>query len=404
MDQEPTPMTDAVALIVAGGRGERLGGTVPKQYQPLAGVAMLRRAITPFLNHPRITAVRVVFRADDREHYDRAVAGLDMEPPVAGGASRQESARLGLESLAQHPPAAVLIHDAARPFCPPDLIDRTLAALALAPAAVPAVPVHDTLKRVDRDQPGRIADTVDRTGLYRVQTPQAFRYDLILAAHRRLAGEACTDDAQVAERAGLAVALVPGDEDNVKVTTPDDYRRAERRLLAETETRTGFGFDVHRFGPGDHVMLGGIAIPHDAGLIGHSDADVALHAATDAILGAIAAGDIGSHFPPSDPRWQGAPSAGFLRHAAEMVAQAGGRIVHLDLTVICERPKIGPHRAAMAARIADILGLVPRRISIKATTTERLGFTGRGEGIAVQAAATVSMPAEPAEPWRNAAG
>ncbi|TVR99220.1 MAG: bifunctional 2-C-methyl-D-erythritol 4-phosphate cytidylyltransferase/2-C-methyl-D-erythritol 2,4-cyclodiphosphate synthase [Rhodospirillales bacterium] len=397
-------MTDAVALIVAGGRGERLGGTVPKQYQPLAGVAMLRRAITPFLNHPRITAVRVVFRADDREHYDRAVAGLDMEPPVAGGASRQESARLGLESLAQHPPAAVLIHDAARPFCPPDLIDRTLAALALAPAAVPAVPVHDTLKRVDRDQPGRIADTVDRTGLYRVQTPQAFRYDLILAAHRRLAGEACTDDAQVAERAGLAVALVPGDEDNVKVTTPDDYRRAERRLLAETETRTGFGFDVHRFGPGDHVMLGGIAIPHDAGLIGHSDADVALHAATDAILGAIAAGDIGSHFPPSDPRWQGAPSAGFLRHAAEMVAQAGGRIVHLDLTVICERPKIGPHRAAMAARIADILGLVPRRISIKATTTERLGFTGRGEGIAVQAAATVSMPAEPAEPWRNAAG
>ncbi|TVR83607.1 MAG: bifunctional 2-C-methyl-D-erythritol 4-phosphate cytidylyltransferase/2-C-methyl-D-erythritol 2,4-cyclodiphosphate synthase [Rhodospirillales bacterium] len=389
-------MTGVVALIVAGGRGERFGSGVPKQYQLLSGVPMLRRAVEPFVRHPGVDRVRVVYRAADHDLYASAMAGLDLDPPVAGGDSRQESARLGLESLAPDPPGSVLIHDAARPCCPSDLIDRALEALKTAPAAVPAVPVQDTLKREAPDRPGVVAATVDRAGLYRAQTPQAFRFEAILAAHRQFAGEACTDDAAVAERAGLAVVLVPGDEANIKITTPADIRQAERgAAVAATETRTGIGFDVHRFGPGNHVMLGGIAIPHIAGLIGHSDADVALHAATDAILGAMAAGDIGSHFPPSDPRWRGAPSAHFLRHAAGLVARAGGEILHLDITIICERPKIGPYRPAMTVCIADILGLDPRRVSVKATTTERLGFTGRSEGIAAQAAATVRLPALP---------
>jgi len=387
-------MADCVALVVAAGRGQRFGGTLPKQYQPLGGKPLLRRALDAFADHPRIDAVRAVIHEDDRDLYDAAVAGLDLLDPVPGGASRQDSARAGLESLEGVAPRLVLIHDAARPFVAIDVVSRVVDALDTVPGAIPAVAVHDTLKRGSGAEAPLIAATVDRRDLWRAQTPQGFRYPDILAAHRQFAGNELADDAAVAEHAGLDVALVPGDEDNVKVTTAEDFRRADRFLAGTLLTRVGTGFDVHRFGPGDHVMLGGVAIPHDAGLEGHSDADVALHALTDAILGAVAAGDIGSHFPPSDPQWRGAPSATFLAHAAEIVAEAGGRIVGVDLTIICERPRIGPHRAAMAECIATLLGVPTGRVSVKGTTTERLGFTGRGEGIAAQAVATVQMPSE----------
>jgi 2-C-methyl-D-erythritol 4-phosphate cytidylyltransferase/2-C-methyl-D-erythritol 2,4-cyclodiphosphate synthase len=298
--------------------------------------------------------------------------------------------RLGLESLAGLAPARVLIHDAARPFLAPAVIDRVVAALAEAPGAIPVLPLSDTVKRgVD----GRVVETLDRAQLWRAQTPQGFRYAEILAAHRAAAGSELPDDAAVAERAGIEVRLVAGDAANVKVTTSEDLARAERDLrLGEADIRTGQGFDVHAFGPGDHVWLCGVQVPHERGLVGHSDADVALHALTDAVLGAIGAGDIGMHFPPSDPQWRGAPSERFLRHAASLVAEAGGSIAHVDVTIIGERPKVGPHRAAMVERIAGILALDPRRVSVKATTTERLGFTGRGEGIAAQAVATVRLP------------
>jgi 2-C-methyl-D-erythritol 4-phosphate cytidylyltransferase/2-C-methyl-D-erythritol 2,4-cyclodiphosphate synthase len=279
----------------------------------------------------------------------------------------------------------VLIHDAARPLVDHGVISRVLAALETSPGAVPALAVADTLKRGD-DQ--FVETTVDRQGLWRAQTPQGFRYQEILDAHRQAGGEELTDDAAVAERAGLAVAIVEGSEDNVKVTRPGDMIRAER-LLGAGEARTGLGFDVHRFGPGDHVMLCGVAVPHEFGLEGHSDADVGLHAVTDALLGAIGEGDIGTHFPPSDPQWKGTESDVFVRHAGELIAAKGGRISNIDVTLVCEQPKIGPHRAAMIKRMADILTISEHRISIKATTTERLGFTGRGEGIAAQAVATV---------------
>jgi len=385
-------MADCVALVVAAGRGQRFGGTLPKQYQNLGGKPLLRRALDAFADHPRVDAIRAVIHRDDRDLYDAAVSGLDLLDPVPGGASRQDSARAGLESLEEIAPRLVLIHDAARPFVEPGLVSRVVDALDTTPAAIPAVAVHDTLKRGDGAVAPRITATVDRRDLWRAQTPQGFRYPDILAAHRRFAGNDLTDDAAVAEHAGLGVALVDGDEDNVKVTTPEDFRRANRFFAGTMITRVGTGFDVHRFGPGDHIMLGGVAIPHDASLEGHSDADVALHALTDAILGAVAAGDIGSHFPPSDPQWRGAPSATFLAHAADMVAEARGRIVGVDVTIICERPRIGPHRTAMTECIATLLGVPADRVSIKGTTTERLGFTGRGEGIAAQAIATVQMP------------
>ncbi len=392
-----TPLGDArmstLALIVAGGHGSRFGTALPKQYQRLGGVALIRHTLTAFLSHPQVDAVRVVIAADAVDVYRAATAGLPLLPPAFGGHSRQQSVLNGLESVADAPPRSVLIHDAARPFVSADVICRVLDGLANWPGAIPAVPVQDTLKRATPgDEPPRIAATVERSGLWRAQTPQGFRFAEILAAHRALAGTDCTDDAQVAERHGLAVALVPGDEDNLKVTTRDDLDRAARILAAKAETRTGFGFDVHRFGPGDHVMLAGVAVPHDAGLLGHSDADVALHALTDAVLGAIADGDIGQHFPPSDPQWKGQASDVFLRDAAARVRAAGGDIVNVDVTIVAERPRIGPHRAAMTARVADILGITPGRVGIKATTTEALGFTGRGEGIAAQAVATVCVP------------
>jgi len=376
------------ALIVAAGRGHRLGGAMPKQYLPLAGRAVLRHSLETFARHPAVGAVRVVIHRDDLDLYGAAADGLGLLPPVEGGATRQESVRLGLESLRELNPARVLIHDAARPFADAALIQRMIGALDGSPGAIPALPVADTIKR---GSAGMIVETVDRQALWRAQTPQAFRYGEILAAHQAAAGRELTDDAAVAEAAGLAVALVPGAEENFKVTTEADLSRAERILAPAADIRCGNGFDVHRFAPGNQVMICGIALSHDHGLEGHSDADVGLHALTDAILGAIGAGDIGQHFPPGDPRWRGADSSRFLAQAAALVAERGGRLLSLDVTIICERPKIGPHRAAMIARIAEILGLDPSRVSVKATTTEGLGFTGRREGIAAQATATVAL-------------
>lgn len=383
-------MSGCVALVLAGGSGSRFGGPTPKQYLDLAGRPILAHTLAAFAAHPGVDAVRAVIRAEDRAAYDRATSGLDLLDPVIGGAERQESARLGLESLAAMAPDRVLIHDAARPFVDAGTISRTIAALDDMPAAVPALPLADTLKRSDDGR--MVAATVDRGRLWRVQTPQGFRYAEILAAHRAAAGRVLTDDAAVAEEADLAVALVTGSDDNFKITTEDDLARARRLVTGAAETRIGQGFDVHGFVAGDHVMLCGVRIPHERALFGHSDADAGLHAATDAILGAIGAGDIGVHFPPSDPRWKGAPSDRFLAHAAGLVAALGGEIVNLDITLICEAPRIGPHRAAMVARVAEIIGLAPARISVKATTTEGLGFAGRGEGIAAQAVASVRMP------------
>jgi len=305
-----------------------------------------------------------------------------------GGAERQDSVRLGLESLVDRAPDRVLIHDAVRPFVDRDMIDRVLNALDTSPAALPAIPVNDTLKRCDD---GLVRATIPRAGLWQAQTPQGFRFDDILAAHRKLATQTFTDDSAIAEAAGLAVAVVGGADDNFKITTADDLRRAELRFSTD-EVRTATGFDVHGFDvAGDHIMLCGVAVPFKRSLKGHSDADVALHALADALLGTIAAGDIGVHFPPSDPAWRGAASDTFLRHAGALVAAKGGRIVNLDLTIICEEPKIGPYREAMTARIAEILGIGPDRVSVKGTTTERLGFLGRGEGIAAQAIASIRL-------------
>jgi len=384
-------VSKTAALIVAAGRGQRFGGALPKQYATLAGVPLLRHTLCAFAAHPAVATVRAVIHPDDRPLYEAAAAGLDLAEPVAGGASRQDSVLRGLESLAGDPPARVLVHDGARPFVSAAVIDRVLSALDDSPGAIAALPVVDTLKR---GAAGRVAGTQDRAGLWGAQTPQGFRYADILAAHRQAAGEELTDDAAVAERAGLAVALVEGSRENMKVTSQEDLAVAERWLRgAQAETRVGQGFDVHAFGPGDHVTLCGVRVAHDAGLVGHSDADVGLHALTDAILGALGAGDIGSHFPPSDPQWKGADSGKFLQHARDLVAAEGGRLLHLDVTLICERPKIGPHRDAMVARIAALLDLPAARVSVKATTTEKLGFTGRGEGIAAQAVATIELPA-----------
>ena len=383
-------MDGVCALIVAAGRGTRFGGALPKQYLPLGGQSVLRHAVEAFARHPKVAVVQVVIRDEDRAVFDEAMTGLAILPPVPGGAERQDSVRLGLEALTPHAPARVLIHDGARPFPDAALIDRVVAALDGAPAAIPALPLGDTIKRVED---GVIVATVDRSRLWRAQTPQGFHFPPILAAHRAMAGRILTDDAAVAEAAGIAPVIVAGTEDNLKVTTAHDLAAAERLLMARrADVRVGHGFDVHGFGPGDHVTICGVEIPYGASLVGHSDADVGLHALTDALLGAIGAGDIGLHFPPSDPRWKGAASEQFLRHAALLVREQGGEIAAVDVTVICEAPKIGPHRAAMVERVAAILGLAPARVSVKATTTDRLGFAGRGEGIAAQAVATVRLP------------
>ena len=388
MNLEPKAPSTLV-LIVAAGRGRRFGGALPKQYAPLGGVTVLRHTLQAFLSHPRVQGVRVVIHPDDVDLYRAASTGLDLLEPVFGGATRQDSVRLGLESLQDAGIQNVLIHDAARPFVTAALIDGVIEALSQHAAALPAVAVADTLKRgVD----GIIAETVARAGLWRAQTPQGFHFSEILAAHQRFKGEELTDDAQLFERDGRTVALTQGSENNFKITTEEDLMRAERLLGTVYESRTGSGFDAHRFEAGDHVTLCGVKIPFNQGLKGHSDADVALHALTDALLGAIGAGDIGRHFPPSDAQWKGAASDRFLAHAAKLVRERNGVIVNVDLTVICEAPKLSPHNQAMVARVAEILAINADRVSIKGTTTEGMGYTGREEGIAAQAVATVRLP------------
>lgn len=387
------------AIIVAAGRGVRAGAGGPKQYRPLAGDAVLARTARAFLDHPGINGVRVIIHADDHDLYAEAMGPLLAHPkllaPATGGRERQDSVRLGLESFADKTPAIVLIHDAARPFIDAATIARVIAAAAAHGGAIAALPVFDTLKKSDGASLPAILDTVPRDHLWRAQTPQGFGYAAILAAHRSAAGEALTDDAAVAERAGMTVSLVPGSPDNMKITQAEDFGMAEillGRKATMREYRSGHGFDVHQFEDGDAVILCGVKIPHGKKLKGHSDADAGMHALTDAILGAIGEGDIGDHFPPSDPKWKGAPSRLFLEKARDLVADKGGAITHCDVTLICEAPKIGPHRARMRAALADILGVAIDRISVKATTTEELGFTGRREGIAAMATATVSLP------------
>lgn len=378
-----------VALVVAAGRGERFGGTLPKQYADLGGRSVLRRAVEAFIRHPRVDAVRVVIAAEDASLYAEATADLPLMAPVVGASSRQETVRRGLESLVGDGPELVLIHDAARPLVSVAVIDRVIDALAQHPAALPVLPVVDTLKRV---ADGLVVGEADRAGLARAQTPQGFRFPEILAAHRAAAATTGhTDDTMIAAAAGLAVAWVEGEERNMKVTLPADIAVAERFLSPAVRWRTGLGFDVHAFAPDRPLFLCGFRVPHELGLAGHSDADVALHAVTDAIMGAIGAGDIGSHFPPSDPQWRDVDSALFLRHAVRLLAERGGRLENVDLVIICEHPKIGPHRAAMTARLAEILGAALDQVSVKATTSERLGFTGRGEGIAAQAVVSVAL-------------
>jgi 2-C-methyl-D-erythritol 4-phosphate cytidylyltransferase/2-C-methyl-D-erythritol 2,4-cyclodiphosphate synthase len=382
------------ALIVAAGRGTRAAGPVPKQYVRIGGEPILARTLGMFLTHAHIDIVQVAIAAEDAPLYSEAVASFGdarLLPPIVGGATRQDSVHNGLLALAGHAPDRVLIHDAARPAVTADIIDRVLAALNDLPGAIAALPVADTLKQAGPD--GRIAGTVDRAGLWQAQTPQGFRFADILDAHERAAAagrDDLTDDAAVAEWAGLHVALVLGSPANAKLTTAEDIAMAERAVRVPN-IRTGQGFDVHRLVPGDHVWLCGIRVAHTHALQGHSDADVALHALTDALLGAIGAGDIGHHFPDTDPRWKGADSAIFLREALRLVGARGGTIGNVDVTLLCEAPKIAPHREAMRRRIADLLNLEVDRVSVKATTTEGLGFTGRREGVAALATATVTI-------------
>jgi 2-C-methyl-D-erythritol 4-phosphate cytidylyltransferase/2-C-methyl-D-erythritol 2,4-cyclodiphosphate synthase len=387
-------MPGVAAVVVAAGRGERAGGDKPKQFRRIGDEIMLRRTLVTLVEAPEIGLVQPVIRPEDRTLYEAATAIIALPAPAFGGATRQASVRAGLEALAAQRPEIVLVHDAARPFATRALIARAIAAARASGAAVPALPVTDTVKTIDAD--GFVEATLDRKRLRTIQTPQGFAFAPLLEAHRKAAAagrDDFTDDAALAEWAGMKVAVFEGDPGNIKITNPQDFARAEAMQLASlSDVRTGTGIDVHAFGPGDHVMLGGLKIPHSQALTGHSDADVVLHALTDAILGALADGDIGSHFPPSDPKWKGAASDRFLAFAAERVAARGGRIAHLDVTLVCEAPKIGPHRDAMRAKIAEVAGVALERVAVKATTSERLGFTGRGEGIACYATATVRLP------------
>lgn len=373
------------AIIVAAGRGLRAGGGIPKQYRVIGGCPVLARTLDVFLDHPSIGPVIAVIGADDATEFQLLSEGLNGPvETITGGATRTASVRAGLQALEKHRPDAVLIHDAARPFVTADLIDRLAAALEQHVAVIPVIAGVDAMIRRDTD--GRIIEAVDRDLVAGAQTPQAFRYGELMRAYSELGETALPDDAAVALRAGLAVQTIAGDSGNFKLTTPDDFARAEAMLHTDSSiTVTGQGFDVHRLETADFMMLCGIEIRDGLGLVGHSDADVGLHALTDAILGAAGKGDIGQHFSPSDARWKGAASHQFVSHALELLQQSGGTILHADLTIIGEKPKVGPHREAMRARVAQLLGLDIKRVNIKATTTERLGFTGRGEGLAAQA-------------------
>lgn len=388
-------------IIVAAGKGLRArdgrASPLPKQYQPLQGKPILRWSIETFLAHPHVTHVVVVIAPNSQDLYDTAIAGLNAKkllPPVIGGASRQGSVQNGLIALASYTPDRVLIHDAARPLVTINTISNVIEKLAESSGAIAAMPVNDTLKLSSQDI-DFITKTAPRDNLWRAQTPQGFHYSVITDLHTKYAHLDLTDDASLLEEAGLSVALVPGNPENFKITQAQDFAMAEKLSLPpQQEYRTGHGFDVHAFEAGDHVVLCGITIPHGQKLKGHSDADVAIHALSDALYGALSAGDIGDHFPPSDPQWRGARSEVFLRHAVDLVAQRGGKIIHCDLTLICEQPKISPHRAAMSENLAQIMMVDPARISVKATTTERLGFTGREEGISTMATATIALPQE----------
>lgn len=387
-------------LVVAAGRGSRAGSGMPKQYRPLAGKPLLAHTLEALLRAAPGAAVLPVIHKDDLDLFHACAACVETQgrllPPVHGGDTRQDSVRLGLEALSvqSETPEFVLIHDAARLFVSKTLVEKAIITAAVHGAAIPGFSLSDTVKELDDE--GFVTATPARARLRAVQTPQAFRFDLILSAHRAAAAAGAldlTDDAAAAEWAGHRVHVFAGEESNMKVTTSEDIRAAEARLLRDlTDVRTGQGYDVHAFGPGDHVWLGGLKIAHDHGLVGHSDADVLLHAITDAILGALAEGDIGSHFPPSDPQWRGAASRIFLTAAAAKVRARGGIIAHVDATLVCERPKLGPHRDAIRAGIASILDIEPGRVAVKATTSERLGFTGREEGIASLAIATIRLP------------
>jgi 2-C-methyl-D-erythritol 4-phosphate cytidylyltransferase/2-C-methyl-D-erythritol 2,4-cyclodiphosphate synthase len=389
-------MAQVAAVIVAAGKGVRAGGDLPKQFRRIGGETLFRRSLVSFVGTPDVNLVQPVIRSEDIDLVRAETAGMNILPPVFGGATRQASVRAGLEALLPRKPDIVLVHDAARPFASADLIARAIKAAEATGAAIPALPVTDTVKRVDNA--GTIEATLDRGSLRLVQTPQAFSFAALVEAHRRAAAqgrEDFTDDAALAEWAGMKVTVFPGDPGNIKLTTPEDFSRAEAiQSAALGDVRTATGLDVHAFGRGDHVTLGGIRIPHGQSLSGHSDADVALHALTDAILGTLAEGDIGAHFPPSDPQWRGASSDRFLVFAVERVRARGGRIAHLDLTIVCEAPRIGEHRDRMRANIAKLAGIDIERVAVKATTSEKLGFTGRGEGIVAYATATVRLPWE----------
>jgi 2-C-methyl-D-erythritol 4-phosphate cytidylyltransferase / 2-C-methyl-D-erythritol 2,4-cyclodiphosphate synthase len=389
-------MVQVAAVVVAAGQGVRAGGDLPKQLRRIAGETLLRRALSRFVEVPGVNFIQPVIRLEDADLVRAETAGLNVLSPVFGGATRQASVHAGLEALLLHKPDIVLVHDAARPFASADLIARAIVAAEKTGAAIPGLPVTDTIKRVDNS--GTVQTTVDRALLRLVQTPQAFAFPALLAAHRQAAEqgrEDFTDDAALAEWAGMKVSVFPGESGNIKFTTPEDFVRAEAiQSAALGDVRIGSGMDVHAFGPGDHVTLGGIRIPHSQALTGHSDADVALHALTDAILGALADGDIGAHFPPSDPQWRGASSDRFLAFAVDRVRARRGRIAHLDLTIVCEAPRIGEHRDRMRANIAKIADIDVERVAVKATTSEKLGFTGRGEGIVAYATATVRLPWE----------
>ena len=377
------PRVSVTALIVAAGKGERVGG-LPKQYRMLGGKSVLRRAVEALAAHPAIDDVRVVIGAGQQELAQAALADLDVGPLILGGAERADSVRAGLAQLGSN---AVLVHDAARPFCPPAVVDRLLAPLEFFDGAAPVLAVGDTLARAG----ARIEESVDRTGVVRLQTPQAFRLAALKDAYASWSGPAPTDETTVARAARLTVAAVAGDPALEKITTAVDFARAEDWLASRRTPRTGIGFDVHAFAGTGPLMLGGVEVPSERGLAGHSDADVVLHAITDALLGAAGLGDIGQHFPPSDPQWKGAPSEQFLDRASVLVRERGGVLDHVDCTIICEAPKVGPYREQMRIRIAEVLGLRRSQVSIKATTTEGLGFTGRGEGIAAQAVVNIRL-------------
>lgn len=390
-------MPDVAAVVVAAGRGTRAASDLPKQFRQIGGKTILRHTLSMLVEHGNVGCVQPVIHPDDLALYQAELAGMNANGlliPAFGGATRQASVRAGLEALVSRKPDIVLIHDAARPFASADLVSRAIAATEKSGAAIPALPVTDTVKTVDAQ--GNVGKTLDRTSLRLVQTPQGFAFSTLLDAHRRAAKagrDDFTDDAALAEWAGMKVSVFAGEAGNIKITSAEDFARAEAMQFANLgDVRTGTGIDVHAFGPGDHVTLGGIRIAHERSLLGHSDADVGLHALVDSILGALAEGDIGAHFPPSDPQWRGASSDRFFDFAVKRVAARGGRIAHLDLTIVCEAPRIGPQRDEIRARIAAFAGIGVDRVAVKATTSEKLGFTGRGEGIAAYATATVRLP------------